>query len=77
MGGEYSKRNSEYVLIAWNYTESRNTIEGIVPEVLEFSVINTYLTQDEWISCGTNFSGTKVTEKSLSEKKFKILVPRP
>jgi hypothetical protein len=74
MGGEYSKRNSEYILIAWNYTESHNTIEGIVPESLEFSVINTYLIQDEWVSCGTNFSGTKVTMKSLSGKKINILV---
>jgi hypothetical protein len=74
MGGEYSKRNSEYILIAWNYTESQNTLFGVSPELLEFSVINTYLTQDEWISCGTNFSGTKVTEKSLFGKKIKILV---
>jgi hypothetical protein len=74
MGGEYSKRNSEYILISWRYIEPVTTLFGEQPESLEFSVINTYLTQDDWEPCGKNFSGTKVTEKSLSGKKIKILV---
>ena len=74
MGGEYSKRNSEYILISWVYRESHGSLYGVEPESLRFSVINTYITQDEWVSCGKNFSGTKITEKDLLSKKINILV---
>jgi hypothetical protein len=62
MGNHVSKKNSEYVLISWKYTDT-----------LEFSVINVYLSQDDWNRLG-NYNGTKINSKTLQNKKIKVLV---
>lgn len=62
MGNHISKKNSEYILISWEYTDT-----------LKFSVINVFLNQEDWNRLG-NYNGTKINSKTLQNKKVKILV---
>ena len=74
MGGKLSKRSAEYVLISWEHIKECNTLFGIEPENMRFSVINVYIDQSEWNTLGDNYYGTKITSKTLEGKKVKILV---
>jgi hypothetical protein len=74
MGGKYSKRSSEYVLISWEYFEACETLFGYEEENIKFSVINTYVDESDWNTLGENYYGTKITQKILEGKKIHILV---
>jgi hypothetical protein len=74
MGGKYSKRSSEYILVSWEYKETFDTLFGTEPESLKFSVINVFIDQSEWDTLGDNYYATKITSKMLDNKEIKVLV---
>jgi hypothetical protein len=74
MGGSFSKKSSEFILISWEYQNATDTLFGPEPESLKFSVINVFLNKEDWKTLGENYYATKITSKMLDSKKLNILV---
>ena len=54
MGGKYSKRTSDYILIMWNYTPTNHTLYGIEPESIKYNIIKTFIQENEWSTVDNN-----------------------
>jgi len=62
VGGKYSKRSSDYILIVWYHTlpslwESESTIQ--------YFIAKTYIEENEWIPLGENYYGTAFSNENL------------
>lgn len=72
VGGEYSKRNSDYILIVWHYTEP--TV--LEPEsTIKYFISKTYIQENEWVPLGKNYYGTAFSSKTLLyQKEYEIMM---
>jgi len=77
MGGKYSKRTSDYILIAWCYQPTYESLFGIEPETIRYFIAKTFINENEWkvIDNGNeNYYATIYTTDKLFQNKYEILV---
>lgn len=71
-GGKLSKRNSDYILIVWNYV--RPTI--LEPNTtIKYFITKSYIEENEWLPISDNYYGTEFNSKTLfNEKEYEIIM---
>ena len=71
MGGKYSKRTSDYVLIMWN---QHNTFFG---EDISFNITKCFIDEGEWYSIDNgkeNYYATNFKCDTILKKDYKVLI---
>ena len=72
MGGKYSKRTSDYILIMWNYNETNHNLFDIEPESIRYNIIKTFIDENEWSTVdndkGNYYATVFDTHKVLSKE---------
>ena len=77
MGGKYSKRTSDYILVMWNYNPTSNTLYGIESEGIKYNIIKTYIHEDDWSTVDNNrdnYYATIFDTNKVLNREYEILV---
>ncbi len=77
MGGKYSKRPSDYVLIVWYYSPAIRTLDGIEEESIHININQCYATEDDWETIdngNNNYYATVFKSEKIIAREYKELV---
>lgn len=77
MGGKYSKRTSDYVLIVWHYSEDVNTLFGVEPAGFSTAIIQSFVDENEWQTVDSNkenYYATVLTTEQVFAKDYRFLL---
>ena len=77
MGGKYSKRSSDYILIAYHYSPMNNSLWEKEPSTIKYFITKTYIDENEWkrIDNGNeNYYATVFSSDDLQTKDHEVLV---
>ena len=77
MGGKYSKRSSDYILIAYHYSPMNNSLWEKEPSTIKYFITKTYIDENEWkrIDNGNeNYYATVFSSDDLRTKDHEVLV---
>lgn len=77
MGGKYSKRESDYIFVLWNYQEPISNYIIDQPEILSVAIIQCHSTMDDWKTVDNNndnYYATVMTLDRILDKPHRILM---
>jgi hypothetical protein len=77
MGGKYSKRSSDYILIAYHYTPSNNSLWKEELSTIKYFICKTHINEEEWKTLDNgneNYYATVFSSNNLVNKDHEVLV---
>ena len=76
LGGRYSKRNSDYIFITWNYKVTKTLFENGTRQKMSFVVFKTEIGKDDWkeLSNSKNYYGLGLKSTLFQDRKYHTLV---
>jgi len=75
LGGQYSKRSSDFIFINWHYNDQTNTLFGIEPKYISFCLTSCYVKKEFWkASTSTEYNGVFFTSDVLYSQEHKSLI---
>ena len=75
MGGKYSKRTADFILVAWYYNDFKNSLFDDDEAEIRFYMVNTFIEQSEWnVISDDSYYATKFTSEQLKNKEYTVLL---
>jgi hypothetical protein len=75
LGGQYSKRSSDFIFINWYYRNSSNTLFGVEQKYISFCLTSCYVKKEFWkASTSTEYNGVFFTSDVLCSQEHKSLI---